>query len=107
MNVNVFKITTVVLILAGCSLSNEKDNTLSFTTIGKGFLSGEERISKQYAVIHTQEEWENLKTAMGNNAINTFRETTPSLFFFRIMQGKTEQPSPLSQSIIFNILKKR
>ena len=75
MNANVFKIIAIMLVLAGCSLSGEKDNVLSYTTVGKGILGGGEGIPKQNVVIQIQEEWVNLITAMGSNATNILSET--------------------------------
>ena len=76
MQTNILKISAILLVLAGCSLlSNEKEKTLPFTTIGKGILGGSEGISKQDIIINTKDKWENLKTAMGVQVTNSFIET--------------------------------
>ena len=75
----IFKIialSAVLLILAGGLISCEKkENCMPFIHITDGDLTGNEGIPQQKIVITTQEEWKNLKTAMGKERTKDFCET--------------------------------
>jgi len=67
-------ITSLCVLVGFSSSCKEKETEIPFVQIGKGILSGSEGISTQDMIITTQEEWENLKTAMRTET-NNFSET--------------------------------
>jgi len=79
-----FKVTVIVLLLAGSfSSCKEKEKCEPFVLIGQDSLSGREGIPQQDIVITTQEEWEDLKITMINT--ENFRETEIDFEEFQII----------------------
>jgi len=71
MQTNIFKITSILFVLAGCTLSNEKDKAVPFATVGKGQYSAG---PKQEKIINSQEEWEEFLVAWHKGEIDRFNE---------------------------------
>jgi hypothetical protein len=92
MKAKILGMAAVALMAVGMSSCGKEKNTnhnIVQTVIGQSALlgGGEERFSKQFSVIKTEQEWKNLKTQLNsvNNVTDNFTETDIDFLSFMII----------------------
>ena len=82
MKTDILKLAAILLIIAGCSLSSEKDKSVPFVTIAKGTFGD---ASEQDKIISSQEEWEEFLMTWSKSEIERFSETEIEFYKYQII----------------------